>query len=319
VATDRRTRRMCLGIALLLGATVVGCAAPIQATRLARSKVLLGAIAEPATTQPAGAIQGYDDGPWQALLLKHVAPGWPPALAGQPREASEPPCPCLVEYRQILEHPADLNAYLTVLAATGPAKTPAAFPSDAHRMAYYLNAYNACAIRAALADYPTESVYTTLKPTFEHDWYFSVDGQRLNLLDLRHKLGEVAHGDVRFLFALCPAAIGAPPLAPHPYKAEDVYDELDAQVKLCLSMPQFVAVVHDRQNLQVWSQILRNEEAFSAWYEHLYGSRPASLLNVIMELAPPRQRESFSKAVGYKIVEVPFDRRLNDLAERFAE
>ena len=142
------------------------------------------------------------------------------------------------------------------------------------------------------------------------------DGRRVNLADQRQRLWQACAGDVRFLFALCSAAIGSPPLAPRPYKAEDVYEELDAQVKLCLSMPQFVAVVHDREHLQVWSQILRNGDAFSGWYEKLYGSRPASLLNVMMELAPARQRESLNKAVGYKIVEVPFDRRLNELALR---
>ena len=48
----------------------------------------------------------------------------------------------------------------------------------------------------------------------------------------------------------------------------------------------------------------------------LYGSAPGSLLNVVMEMAPPQQRESLNKAVGYKIVEVPFDRRLNELVVR---
>ena len=308
---------------LLLGVSMAGCAAPIQAMRLARKAIFLGPIGDPASaSQPAVQVSGYDDATWQALLLKRASAGWPPQppqADGQTREITEPPYPCLIEYREILEHPADLNAYLAVLARTGPAKTPQAFPTDAHRLAYYLNAYNACAIRAALAEYPAETVYTPLKPAFELDWYFDVDGRRVNLADLRQGLWRAAGGDVRFLFALCSAAIGSPPLAPHPYKAEGVYEEMDAQVKLCLSLPQFVAVVHDREHLQVWSQILRNGDAFGDWYEKLYGSRPASLLNVVMELAPPRQRESLNKAVGYKVVEVPFDRRLNELAVRASD
>jgi hypothetical protein len=36
----------------------------------------------------------------------------------------------------------------------------------------------------------------------------------------------------------------------------------------------------------------------------------------MMEMVPPDQRGPLNKAVGYKIVEVPFDRRLNDLVLR---
>lgn len=300
----------------------LGCASPGPTVRIGRRAILLGPIGTSAASQPAQ-ITGYDDTAWQLLLLKHVAPGWTrPAdkstsAAGNGTEViAEPPYPQLVEYRNILEHPQDLNAYLAVLAATGPATTPQSFPTDAHRLSYYLNAYNACAVRAALGQYPTETVYAPLQPAFEHDWYFQVDGRRENLDTLRQKASIAAAGDARFLFALSAASVGSPPLAPHPYQARDVYDELAAQAQLCLSMPQFVTISHDQQQLHLWWRMIRSSTAFTAWYEKAYGSPPASLLGVVMDLAPPRQREALSRAVGYKIVEVPFDRKLNDLVVR---
>ena len=315
---DRRIRWVCLWAALAASAGSGGCSLPLQAIRLGPKPVLLGPIGGPAAdSQPATRpVAGHDDSAWQALLLKHVAPGWNAAPDPKTGEFDSPPCPGLVEYREILQHPEDLNAYLAVLERTGPAGTPREFPNPVQRLAYYINAYNACAVRAALADYPAETAYAPTKPAFEMDWYFQVDGQRMNLHNLRQKVWGAADGDVRVLFALCEAAIGSPPLAPHPYKAEDLHEELDAQVRMCLARPPFVVISHEHEQLQLWWRIIRNADAFVGWYEKLYGSRPESLLNVVMEMAPPDQRESLNKAVGYKIVEVPFDRRLNDLVVR---
>ncbi len=306
------TRRICLCVALV--AVLAGCASPGKTVRPGRKLMLLGPIGS-AATQPVR-IDGYDDAAWQVLLLKHVAAGWPTRPDERTGQFAEPPYPALVEYREIFDHPDDLNAYLAVLARTGPASTPQDFTTDAQRLSYYINACNACAVRAALADYPAESVYSPLKPDFEHDWQFQVDGQRVNLSALQQDLWQAANGDVRVLFTLSFAALGSPPLASHPYKPADLFDELDAQVKQCLSMSQFVAVAHEQQQLRLWWRIIRSADGFAAYYEKQYGSRPGSLLNVVMELAPPGQRPSLNKAVGYKIVEVPFDRRLNDLLVR---
>ncbi len=310
-------RWLCLGVALL-GAVSSGCTSPWRFTRLAHKDHPLGAIGTvpAAASQAANSPAVYDDAAWAALLLKHVAAGWTTPPDPQTQEFASPPWPGLVEYREILLHPDDLNAYLAVLAATGPVSTPQQFAGDGDRLAYYINAYNACAVRAALADYPSQTAYAPDKPLFEQDWYFQVDGRRANLSDLRQRAWQAAGGNVRFLFGLSGAAVGSPPLAPHPYRAPDLQEELDAQAKLCLSMPQFLAIAHEQQQLRLWYRIIRNDEIFSSWYEKLYGTRPASLLNVVLELAPPPQRESLNKAVGYKIVEVPFDRTLNDLVVR---
>lgn len=317
---ERRTRWVCLWAALTIGAGLTGCSSAPQAVRINHRPMLLGPIGTPASTQSAVQTPGrYEDSAWQALLLKHVAPGWNTHPDPQTGKFSSPPYPQLVEYRAILQQPADLNAYLAVLERTGPTTTPEQFTDPAERIAYYINAYNACAVRVALANYPSESAYGPTRSDFETDWYFRVDGRRVNLHDLRQNLWVAADGDVRPLFALCEAAIGSPPLAPHPYRAQDLYEELAAQVQACMAMPQFVAISHDQRQLQLWWRILRHGDAFADWYQKLYGSPPGSLLNVVMDMAPPARRGAINRAVGYKIVEVPFDRRLNDLVVRASE
>ena len=180
----RRTGWVWLWAAIAAGVGLAGCALPVGGLRLGRRAILLGPIGSVAAdSQPIAAVSGYDDSAWQQLLLKHVAAGWNTTADSKTQEFASPPYPELVEYREILQHPADLNTYLAVLGRTGPASTPKDFGTDGQRLSYYLNAYNACAVRAALADYPSEAVYGPTKLEFEQEWYFRVDGQRVNLDD----------------------------------------------------------------------------------------------------------------------------------------
>ncbi len=277
---------------------------------------MLGAVgtSSPSTvlaSQPAS----YDDSAWQALLLKSVGAGWNhrPSTSA---DRKEPPCPALVDYSGLQARPDDLNAYLTILASTGPESTPKDFPGRVDRLAYYINAYNACAIRAVLAEYPTPTVYGPGNPAFEYDWRFQVDGHRLTLHDLRAKAWQAADGDVRTLFALCAAATGSAPLASMPYRPGNLAGNLDAQMQTCLGLPWVVAISHDRQQLQLWSRIVQHRADFFAYYQKAYGNPPQTLLNVVLDLSPPAHRHTLDRAVGYKIMETPFDRRLNDLVVR---
>lgn len=299
----------CALAAAVLGLAVSSCAPA------AKKPLTLGAIGGAPQSAPASQPSSYDDSTWRALLLKHVGPGWvaPEQVSG---DSKIPPYPALVDYKAIQAQPADLNAYMAVVARTGPLTTPQAFPTDAHRLAYYINAYNACAIRAVLGEYPTPTVYSPSVPAFDYDWHFQVDGQRVNLHDLRQRTWQAAGGDVRALFALCDAAIGSPPLTSQLYEADSLYDNLGAHMRDCLVLPQIVKVSHDQQQLQLWCGVIRHRKDFFDYYQNVYGSPPETLLNVMLELCPPPRRQELNKAVGYKAVEIPFDRKLNDLAVR---
>jgi len=284
-----------------------GCAGPVL------GPVRQGPQADSPPVTPAAAAQ-YSDTAWQRLLLKHVAAGWPDAESAA--AARSKPLPGLVDYGAILAGPEDLDAYLTVLAQTGPKSTPDQFPRREHRLAYYINAYNAAAIRAVLAQYPTDSVYAIESPSFEHWWRFRIDGADVTLHDLRQAAWREAAGDVKVLFALCEAAVGGAPLSGSPYRPEKLTAQLQAQLYTCLGLPQIVRISHGRRQLQLWWRIVSREGEFLSYYKRIYRSAPASLLNVLMELSEPRNRQWLNRAVGYRIVPMPFDRRLNRLVVR---
>lgn len=304
--------RTCLIIAGAHCLLAAGCVAPAQ--KPLTLGVLGGAAAaNVAATQSRLAL--YDDATLRALLLKNVAPGWraPEHVAGPD---AQPPYPSLVDYKAIQTSPDDLNGCLIMLAKTGPATTPQDFPTQAHRLAYYINAYNTCVIRAVLGEYPCQSVYSPSMPAFDYDWYFQVDGKRTNLDTLERLVWQTAGNDVRCLFALCSGAKGSPPLARVPYAPDTLYTALNAQMRDCLEMPQTLTISHEHQQLQLCWRIIKYRSYFMAYYESLFGTAPQTLLNVLMELSGPAGRQRLSGAVGYRIIEVPFDRGLNDLAVR---
>ncbi len=66
-----------------------------------------------------------------------------------------------VDYDRLLERRARLEAVVAALDDVSPESDAARFPSDEHRLAYWLNAYNVFTLHAILAEYPITSVWKT--------------------------------------------------------------------------------------------------------------------------------------------------------------
>ena len=52
----------------------------------------------------------------------------------------------------------NLDEYIRLLGESSPANRPELFPSRAHQLAYWLNAYNAFVMKGVVDNYPTRSV-----------------------------------------------------------------------------------------------------------------------------------------------------------------
>jgi len=303
ITTGRRLGRDAALAALLVAAgwLAAGCVGPVLGP--------VGSLPGSPASQPAGEGPAYSDKAWAAVLRKFVAAGWV-----DPKDSlKKPPLPGLVDYTSLQLHPEDLNAYMATLAVTGPNSTPEQFRDRRSRVAYYINAYNALAVRAVLEQLPAKSVYRVDAPSFEYWWRFVVDGREVNLHQIKQAALEEAAGDVRVLFAMCGAAVGTPPLSGSPYRPQDLEAQLKTQAALCMRLEQIVKISHEARQLRVWYEIIRYEDRFSRYYEGLYGVKPPSLLSVLLEFAEPEQRATLNTAVGYRVVPMPFDRRLNRL------
>ncbi|MDQ2871213.1 MAG: DUF547 domain-containing protein [Acidobacteriota bacterium] len=113
-----------------------------------------------------------------------------------------------------------LAAYLANIGDADPSKM-----SPDEKKAFYINAYNACAIATVLDRYPTKSILD-IDGAFKKVTH-KVGGEMLTLDAIENKLRE--DKDARIHFAIVCASKSCPPLAGRAYTAAGLSAELDRQ------------------------------------------------------------------------------------------
>ncbi|MEP6800846.1 MAG: DUF547 domain-containing protein, partial [Acidobacteriota bacterium] len=113
------------------------------------------------------------------------------------------------------------------------------------KKAFYINAYNACAIATVLDHYPTKSILD-IDGGFKKVTH-KVGGEMLTLDGIENRLREAR--DARIHFAIVCASKSCPPLAGKAYTAAGVSDELDRQGRAFVNDPARNSI--DRQKGKV--------------------------------------------------------------------
>jgi hypothetical protein len=184
---------------LLLVALIVGCSA-------------CGGVVKPKTTIPEAelkALTAFDYSGWTTLLKTHVND------KGQ------------VNYPALNADRAALDTFVAQIAAVGPKTRPELFKTDADKLAYYINAYNALTMFNVINRYPEiKSVYDSAANFFVLT-EFLVDGEPIDLRALENDVVRKQFDEPRIHFALNCASVGCPQLPPDPFLPAT----LDAQLK----------------------------------------------------------------------------------------
>ncbi len=252
---------------------------------------------DPQAVRPAEAPTVYDDRPWADVLRTCVRDG-------------------LVDYETLKRDPSKLDAYLDQIAFVGPVTTPSFFGDPSARLAYLINCYNACVLKAVLsADIPS-TMHDVAMRDLEYDYRFRIDGKIVSLADIREQAAEESKGNARFHFALCSAAKGSPPLADQPYRGNGLTERLNELAMRSIDNPKMVVVDHERQQLLVSLDIWTNREAFYSLFRNETRNTTATMLNCLMHLAGPQRRQFLARASGYRVTPLPFDRALNAWSPR---
>jgi hypothetical protein len=168
-----------------------------------------------------------DDGLWDVLLREHVRNG-------------------LVDYDGLAAHRLSLDIYLTSLRETNSATLSSA---DA-RLAFWINAYNACAVRLVIDRQPITSVRQV-------NGFFST--QACEVAGSARSLDEIEAegrrlGDWRILPAIARASAGSPPLRSEAYTPERLDDQLADQTLHFLADP--------RRGVRLDGKVLRVSQLF---------------------------------------------------------
>jgi hypothetical protein len=133
----------------------------------------------------------------------------------------------------------------------------------------------------------------------------------MTLYDVRQAARAAAEGDPRVEFALCAGAMGAPPLADQPWRADTLSRQLDDAARSAMDDPKLVTIDHLGQHLMMALAIHEQRDTFLAYFTNLTGARSPTMLSVLMMMANDVRREWLNTAVGYPEAVIPFDRALN--------
>lgn len=184
-----------------------------------------------------------------------------------------------------------LEAYLKQVALA----TPAQFPSSAHRLAFYLNAYNALVINSVLDQMPISSVSDAgpLQLFFRQRTHI-VAGRKVSLHGFETKV--IRKYNPLLHFGLNCASISCPPLATAPYEAQHLDQQLKAATIGFLADTRYN--YYDPQ-----SQQLHLSKIFE-WYLEDFGGMPG--LRKLLETYGPQTWPAQAK-IRYQ----PYDWNLN--------
>ena len=224
-----------------------------------------------------------------------------------------------VDYTALQHRSADLAAYLDRLAATDAAALESA--SDQVRLAFWINAYNACmlqrvatsypirknaglvgSIRNAFADRPDNSVWQ-IRDVFTGA-FCDVAGATRSLDEIEHEIIRPTWGEPRIHFAVNCAALSCPPLAAEAYVPERLDDQLDRAVRGLVANPEHFLIDRSGTGSLTLNRVLD-------WYGDDFGGRDG-LLDFFARFVPEEDAE-FLRRPGIEVRFFEYDWTLNDL------
>lgn len=141
-----------------------------------------------------------------------------------------------VDYLGLRADRAGLDAFVARVARTSPASDPAAFPTAAERLAYYINAYNALALTGVL-DRPGIRSVTTPGLRFFSGTLYTVGGARMDLDTLESREIRGAFHDPRVHFAVNCQSLGCPKLKRTAWEPARLDADLDAAARAFCTDP----------------------------------------------------------------------------------
>lgn len=228
-----------------------------------------------------------------------------------------------VNYSALKQDSRDLDQYYHLIATFSPDSHPDLFPSESHKLAYWINAYNATAIKTVLTYYPISSVLDVKPPAVffflsEKSGFFvfqrlTYGGKTTSLYYLGNGVIRERFQEPRIHFALNCAALGCPRLPGQAFSGEDLERQLDQETRKFLSEARNFRIDHSGKTIYMSSIFKWYEDDFLNWYQKNYSESKASLVNYIaLYLTSDKAAELKEHGNQYALRFLPYDWGLND-------
>ncbi|MBA3503323.1 MAG: DUF547 domain-containing protein [Myxococcota bacterium] len=210
----------------------------------------------------------------------------------------------MVDYAALKARRADLDAYVGQLATASPRSNPELFPTPAHRMAYWMNAYNALMLRAVVDAYPIKSITDIM---VAHGVFsrlsFIVGGKEMTLDDIEKGILLKEHDAALAHFGVTCASLGCPRLQRSAWRAERLEERLHEATRVYLSSRFGVQLDPERNTVKLTS--------YFKWYGGDFGNDHLGFVRRYLDDDRQRVLDSMSKP---SIEHISYDWRLNDRA-----
>lgn len=146
-----------------------------------------------------------------------------------------------VDYRRLRAERHDLDRLLAFVAQVGPSARPDLYPTENHRKAFFIAAYNAIVWRNVIDRAPFNQL-GFVKLSFFFGARFVVDGAETNLKDLEDDRIRAGFHDARVHFALNCASVGCPRIPSEAFTPERLDEQLDREARRFCNEPRNVSV-----------------------------------------------------------------------------
>ena len=228
-----------------------------------------------------------------------------------------------VYYRALRSDRSRLDRYVNAIASTDVAGRP-----RDEQIAFWINAYNAIALKTVVdqypipqrsKEYPARSI-RQVPGAFERNTH-RVGGKSVTLDQIEQTI-LAEFGDPRVFLALGRGAVGSGRLRSEAYSAAALERQLTEVANECATRAQCVDINKSANEVRVSSIFSWRQKEFSAAYadkaDKLFASR-SPVERAVLALVSPRllttERE-FLEPNQFKVVYIPFDWSLNDLTGR---
>ena len=223
----------------------------------------------------------------------------------------------LVDYSGLKEKSGDLEAYVKLLEGMSPKSHPKRFPTNAHKLAYWINAYNAFVLKGVVDAYPVRSVKDIkMLSGFFNRTHFTAGGQPYTLDDIEHNILREEFKEPRIHAAINCASLGCPRMEQAAYEPQTLEERLDEAMKLFIRESRNVRIDRERKVL-VMSKILDwFQNDFTEWYMKNHGAKEAAVTDYLKLYLPKADRDFLEQHSDVKIEYNDYDWTLNDQAIR---
>jgi hypothetical protein len=228
-----------------------------------------------------------------------------------------------VDYGALKNDPQALERYYSLIARYSPDSHPGLFLTEAHKLAYWINAYNASSIKIVLTYYPISSVldvripfpffFLPDKAGFFLFQRISLGGETTSLYYLEKGVIRKRFAEPRVHFALNCSSRGCPKLPLTAFSGERLDGELDREARKFLSEERNLRVDHEEKAIYISDIFDWYRGEFLDWYKERFPEEEATLVDYISLYLPPERSDELKRLAGtYEVRFVPYDWLLND-------